>query len=238
MKDINDVTVVVLAGGKGTRLKGLFPDTPKPMIPVAGQPFLHWLTVWIARHGPTDFVYSTGHLASIVEDWALGADLPGIDRQCRLESQPLGTGGGLLNCIDLCQEWVLVTNGDSLVLNGLSELLALREWDTIDGGLIGITVDDASRYGTLSVDRDNLLTGFKEKVPGRGLINSGVYLFRTRLFADFMRGSHSSIEMDIFPALLGRGVRLRVVAMQDAPFIDIGTPETIAQAEQFVGQHF
>ena len=88
------------------------------------------------------------------------------------------------------------------------------------------------------VDSADLLTGFKEKVPGKGLINGGIYLFRRSLLMDFVRGLNLSIEVDIFPELLRRGKKLRVITMVDAPFIDIGTPETIANAEYFVGNNF
>src|SRR4051794_7728791 len=98
---MEDVSVVILAGGKGTRLSGLFPDLPKPLVPVAGRPFLYWLTRWISSHGPQHFVYSTGYMADQIEDWSADGSMPEIDRICRRESEPLGTGGGLLNCLDL-----------------------------------------------------------------------------------------------------------------------------------------
>mgnify|MGYP003347890137 CR=1 FL=1 len=94
---MEDVSVVVLAGGKGTRLRGLFPDVPKPLVPVAGQPFLYWLTNWIAAHGPRHFVFSTGYMAEQIEAWARDGQMPGIERSCCREEVPLGTGGGLLN---------------------------------------------------------------------------------------------------------------------------------------------
>lgn len=238
MNDIDDVTVVVLAGGRGTRLQGLYPNTPKPMIPALGKPFLHWVTVWFARHGTNQFIYSTGYMAESIEAWIAENNQSNFKRQCRREEEPLGTGGALLNCVDLCDKWILVTNGDSLVLQGLSELLALRYNDSVDGGLIGLIVEDASRYGTLVVAQNGQLLGFKEKIAGGGLINGGVYLFRKTLLAGFGKVVPSSIEFDIFPELLRRGANLRVVPVSDAPFIDIGTPETIARAEYFLKKNY
>lgn len=233
---MEDVTVVILAGGKGTRLQGLYPDLPKPLIPVAGRPFLHWLTKWIASHGPRHFVYSTGYLAAKIDDWASDGSMPGIERRCRREDEPLGTGGGLLNCLDICREWVLVANGDGLVMDGIDEILALR-CDRLDGGLLGVEVPDTSRYGTLEITQDCRLTRFAEKIPGRGLINGGLYLFRRDLLKQLARPGHCSIETDIFPQLIQAGAQLKVIARQGAPFIDIGTPETVAQAEEFVTRH-
>ena len=233
---MEDVTVVILAGGRGTRLRGAFPDLPKPLIPVAGRPFLHWLTVWISRHGPRNFVYSTGYMADQVENWSSDGSLPGIERICRREREPLGTGGGLLNCLDLCREWVLVANGDGLVMDGIDEVLALRGPE-LEGGLLGVEVPDTSRYGSLKVAEDARLLGFAEKVPGEGLINGGLYLFRRDLLLKHFQPGYCSIETDIFPQLIDAKARLKVVARRDAPFIDIGTPETVCQAENFVRLH-
>lgn len=233
---MNDVTVVILAGGKGTRLRGLFPDLPKPLVPVAGRPFLYWLTRWISSHGPQHFVYSTGYMADQVEAWSQDGQMPEVERVCRREETPLGTGGGLLHCLDLCREWILVANGDGLVMDGITETLSLRETNA-DGGLLGVEVADASRFGSLNVDESGRLIGFAEKVPGRGLINGGLYLFRKTLLQQRFRHGALSIETDLFPEMIQAGADLRVIAQNDAPFIDIGTPETVSQAEDFVRSH-
>jgi D-glycero-alpha-D-manno-heptose 1-phosphate guanylyltransferase len=233
MSGFDNVSVVVLAGGRGTRLQGLFPGIPKPMIPIAGQPFLFWLTRWIAKHGPSHFVYSTGYLAHAVERWALDGTMPEIHRESCRENAPLGTGGGLINCLDRCRDWIVVANGDSLVMSGIECLLRLKD-RKVDGGLLGVEVHDTSRYGRLRVDENARLTGFDEKVAGSGLINGGVYIFRKELLLEETREGSQSIEYDILPSLLFRNANLSVINAGSAPFIDIGTPETIFQAEQFV----
>lgn len=238
MSGFDDLTVLVLAGGRGTRLQGLHPETPKPMIPIAGQPFLHWLTLWVAGHGPHDFVFSTGHLAASVDDWARRSDRPALSCRCSREFSPLGTGGAVLHALPICREWILVLNGDSLILRGLDELLALRAEPDHDGGLIGLEVEDTARYGSLILKDGGWLAGFHEKIPGRGLINGGVYLLRRDGLRGLGNKGACSIEYDVFPALIAQGARLRVVPVNGAPFIDIGTPESLAQADAFVRQHF
>jgi D-glycero-alpha-D-manno-heptose 1-phosphate guanylyltransferase len=233
----DDVTVVVLAGGRGTRIQSIYPDTPKPMVPVLGKPFLHWLTLYLGEFGPRHFVYSTGYRAEQIEAWCADGTLPEYTRETCREGTPLGTGGGLINCLDLCRDWLLVANGDGLCLAGLDTLLALRGQPGCGGGLLGVAVDDTSRYGSLDFDADNRLQAFREKVPGRGYINSGFYLFRRDILERHRRDGAFSIEQDLFPALLADGVDLRVVPAATAAFIDIGTPETLSQAESFVGSH-
>lgn len=236
MINVDDVTAVILAGGRGTRLRDLYPDTPKPLIPVAGKPFLHWLTIWIHSHGPTSFIYSTCHLAEHIEAWSRDDSLPGVTRMTCREEQPLGTGGALLHCIDQCADWCLVANGDGLVMAGIDALLEAR-LDGVDSALIGIEVEDTSRFGSLDVDASGRLVAFREKVAGSGLINGGLYLFRTALLRDSLPRGPQSLERDIFPNLLSSGANIRVINAGRAPFIDIGTPETIREAEQFVLQH-
>jgi D-glycero-alpha-D-manno-heptose 1-phosphate guanylyltransferase len=230
-----DVTALVLAGGRGTRIQAIHPDIPKPMVPVAGKPFLHWLTLWLARHGLDHFVYSTGFRADAIDAWIHDDEFPALTRIARPEDSPLGTGGGLFNSLDACRDWVLVVNGDGLVMGGISELLALRHLAGIDGALLGVDVEDTSRYGSLEIDAAQRLTGFQEKVPGQGTINGGLYLFRKSFLDAHRVHGPSSIERDLFPSFIRRHADLRVVRTT-APFIDIGTPETLRQAETFIRQ--
>lgn len=233
---MDNLTVVILAGGKGTRLRGLFPDLPKPLVPVMGRPFLHWLTRWIASHGPKHFVYSTGYMAEQIETWSRDGEMPDMERLCCREETPLGTGGGLLNCLDLCRDWVMVANGDGLVMDGIADMLSLTHKHA-DGGILGVEVPDTSRFGSLQVDDDGRLTGFAEKMPGKGLINGGLYLFRKTLLQQLYRPGPVSMETELFPEIIAADANMRVISKNNAPFIDIGTPETVAQAEDFIRTH-
>src|SRR5258708_3504563 len=143
-----EITAVVLAGGRGTRIADLYPDTPKPMVPVCGQPFLHWVTGWLAEQGIADIVYSVGYRGEQIEQWAQDAHRNwDIGLRCVREAEPLGTGGGVVQCLSLCAGHVLVVNGDSLTPIGLSPLIARASH--CDGALLGVKMQDAARYGTL-----------------------------------------------------------------------------------------
>ena len=230
-------TAVILAGGRGTRIADLYPNLPKPLIPAAGRPFLHWVTAWIAAQDITSVVYSTGYLGEQIEDWmACSSDFPALRRSCCREAQPLGTGGAVIACLPQCGPWLLVLNGDSLILTELAQAIANCIASGCDGMLLGTPVDDAARYGALHVDSQGLLAGFHEKQPGNGLINAGVYLLRAALLADLPSGVPMSIEREVLPRMISSGARLQVRSVA-APFLDIGTPETAGKASDFIASN-
>ena len=102
-----------------------------------------------------------------------------------------------------------------------------------DGAVLGLWMDDASRYGSLEITAEGWLAGFREKRPGASWINAGVYLIRDALLAAFPLKRPLSWETDVFPGLLAAGRKLRVVRAK-APFLDIGLPETLAAAGDFI----
>ena len=236
------ITTIVLAGGRGTRIAHLTGERPKPLVEVHGRPFLDWLSLYLMRAGLTDLVYSAGFKAEQVEGWCHGFE-PRRQSKGRLsvklvrEDVPLGTGGGVMACLDECSEWLLALNGDSLALFDLQSLLSLAGQPDIDGAVVGLPIEDASRYGSLDIDRDGYLRGFHEKKAGSGMINAGFYLLRKSLLTPHRRGGQVSMETELLPELLRGGARLKVIDAGAAPFIDIGTPETLRAADVFIARH-
>ena len=234
----NDITAVVLAGGFGTRVKHLLPDIPKPMAEVCGRPFLEWVVWYLARQGVTRVVLSTGHLAEVIERHFAQPLVRGVSIRCVKESSPLGTAGGFLHAArtsgDKPRAW-LVLNGDSLVFAELSGAVGDMT-EKVTGVLVGCEVPDASRYGTLHMDAKRTLIAFEEKRPGSGVINAGIYLLRHEALNEFPDKQPLSFETDVFPALAARRRLLKVHSVR-APFLDIGTPETLGQAEAFIREN-
>jgi D-glycero-alpha-D-manno-heptose 1-phosphate guanylyltransferase len=160
--------------------------------------------------------------------------------ECCRETRALGTGGGFLNVVKknrLSPAAWLVTNGDSLIFAKMKPFLACLEDETVSGVILGLWMSDASRYGSLVYDRDDNLISFAEKKPGGGVINAGVYLIRDNLIAEFPQKTPLSFEKEVFPSLLNNGVKFKVHIV-DAPFLDIGTPSSLAQAEDFIVNNF
>jgi len=233
---IDQVTAVVLAGGFGTRIKHLLRNLPKPMAPVAGRPFIEWVIRYLARQGIRRAILSTGHLADTIASHFVTQPVPGIQVTCAQETTPLGTAGGFLNAARSATErppaW-LVLNGDSLAFLDLAALTSRLSQSQNIAAIAGLEVLDASRYGTLASDSQGQLTAFAEKRPGRGVINAGIYLLRHQALSCFPQKVPLSFETDVFPWFLTRKfpVATHIVS---APFLDIGTPESLPQAGEFV----
>lgn len=156
------------------------------------------------------------------------------------ETEPLGTAGGFLNAArsetnSQPDAW-LVLNGDSLAFAGLSAFSDALECGSWDAAVLGLQISDAGRYGRLEVGGDGALRRFVEKRPGAGLINAGAYLFRNSALKYFPAGPRLSFETEVFPALIAAGCRVLVHPVE-VPFLDIGTPESLAQAEIFILEH-
>ncbi len=229
-------TAIVLAGGLGTRVSHLLGDLPKPMAPVLGRPFIEWVCRYLAKQGIQRILISTGHRGEKIARHFAGIQLAGVRISCHQESGQLGTAGGFLNALSTAGDsphgW-LVCNGDSLVVCSLGPFIAAVAGRLGTAGVLGVSVADASRYGKLEVAADDRLVKFAEKTPGAGIINAGVYLFSGDLPRRFSSRRPLSFETDVFPDLLARGVPISVHAVE-APFLDIGVPDSLAQAADFV----
>lgn len=232
-----DLAAVVLAGGFGTRVRHLLPGIPKPMAPVAGRPFLEWVVRFLARQGVCQVVLSTGYLAEAIARHFDPGPVAGVRVMCVPETEPLGTAGGFLHAArhsGLRPTSWLVINGDSLCLCPVTQLA--RDLHPQSGILVGQTMKDCSRYGTLELSPAGELLAFKEKCPGVGVINTGVYLLSASLLAEFPTTNPLSFEREVFPRLARSGQAIRV-AVVDCPFLDIGTPESLAAADTFIRAH-
>jgi NDP-sugar pyrophosphorylase family protein len=209
------------------------------MAVVAGKPFVEWVVRYLARQGIRQIIFSTGYLADVVESHFRLQPVRGVQTRCAPEPEPLGTAGGFLNAVHLSglepSAW-LVLNGDSLAFADLALAAAPLEHPATAGVLIGCPVPDASRYGTLAIGPASELLGFAEKRPGKGVISAGMYWLRHALLREFPKTLPLSFEKDVFPRLIEHHFPLQVCQVT-APFLDIGTPDTLPQAEAFILQN-
>jgi mannose-1-phosphate guanylyltransferase len=223
---------LVLAGGEGTRLRPLTLTTPKPVLPLAGRPFLTFMLDWLRGHGVTEAILSCGFLSDGVET-VLGDIYNGMRLRYVTEDEPLGTGGPVRLAHDagLLEERLLVLNGDVLTDIDLTAELAAHERTGARVTLALVEVDDTASYGVVPTATDGAVEAFLEKTSGpvpTNRINAGAYVLARDVVEELIpAGGPVSFERDVFPKLVGNGL---YGFAGDGYWIDIGTPERYLEA--------
>jgi mannose-1-phosphate guanylyltransferase len=217
---------LVLAGGEGTRLRPLTHTVPKPVMPLAGRPFLTFMLDWLGEHGVDDVLLSCGFLAHAVED-VLGDQHDGMRLRYVHEDEPLGTAGPVRLAADegLLADRLFILNGDVLTDMDLTAQLAFHEEKNATATLALIAVEDTSSYGVVPTDEDGAVIEFLEKSPGpapTNRINAGAYVIEREVVERIPAGRSVSFEREVFPSLVGEGL---YGFMSEGYWIDIGTPE-------------
>ena len=226
---------IVLAGGFGTRLRGVVDDVPKPLAPVAGRPFLAWLLDRLAASGMRRCILATGYLSELIEE-RIGTYWLGMEIAYSLEPEPLGTGGAIrLAASRLHGDAAHVLNGDTWLEY---EPAALEDAACAAGASMAIAlarVEDVTRYGAVEIDHRRV-TGFREKgEAGPGWINAGCYFLGVDALAGLPARDMFSFEQDVLQPRVHAGAVAAFTAT--AGFIDIGVPEDYARAQlQFAGR--
>ena len=224
------VRAFVLCGGFGTRLRPVLADRPKSMALISGTPFLQLLIERLRCQGVGDVILGTGYMAQKIEGYFGCGNKFGSRIRYSRENEPLGTGGALKLAEPLISDPVLVLNGDSYVEWSLNPILELFRGKDADLVLVLHAVADVTRYGGVTLNKDGRVTEFIEKGTraGPGLINAGVYLLRKQIVCDLPTGTAISLEREVFPRLLDRGVYGLVCT---GLFIDIGIPDDFKRAQ-------
>src|SRR5438270_10395401 len=154
---------LVLAGGEGTRLRPLTSTIPKPVVPLAGRPFISYMIEWLRGHGVDDVILSCGFMADGVRRvLGDGAEL-GIRLRYLEEPMPLGTGGALKFAHELLADRFLMLNGDVLSDIDLSAQLEVHERNGAKATLALAEVEDPSAYGLVRLEPDGAVREFVEK---------------------------------------------------------------------------
>ena len=230
--------LIILAGGKGSRLASVVSDVPKPLAPVLGRPFLDYILNDISQSGLFSSVtLALGHQAEKVIDHYQKNPSP-IPLKFVIEKTPLGTGGGSRFALEHSfsrKQHTFILNGDSLVKIPFQAMLDFHLTQAKLGTLGLVHVSDCNRFGQVSLN-GSFVESFLEKNPTSrpGLINAGVYLFQTEPFLEFASTYQEvcSIESELFPSLVGSQ---SLVGLEiNSTFIDIGLPETYSHAGEFV----
>lgn len=224
------VDAIVLAGGQGTRLKGVLGDVPKTLAPINGVPFLKILLDQLDQaHIFKNVILSLGFQASRILDFVGENSFKTFNLKSVTESKPLGTGGALkLALSQATSNPVMVLNGDTYIETHFDELLKFHFQKKSKLTMTLASVSNASRYGRVKIGKNSEILEFSEKSDDSqaGLINAGVILFDPDLFEDIRKNEFLSFERDIIPKNLSQAFGY----VTHGRFIDIGTPESFNQS--------
>ncbi len=226
------MVAAVLAGGLGMRLRPVIGGTPKALAPVDRTPFIEFLLDQLGEAGVSRIVVCAGHGGAQLRR-ALEGRRAGTPLVVSQEAWPMGTGGALRQAFDhFDSETVLVLNGDSYVDTSLAQFCTWQQSHPFPSALLLTWAENTAESGAVEVDATGriLALGVNRGIPQAGWVDAGVYLLSRAWLEALPHETPLSLERDVFPFWIERGLGGYCVR---APFLDIGTPEGLAQAPSF-----
>ena len=224
--------VLILVGGKGTRLNSVIKDRPKPMADINGRPFLDKLIEYVSSFGQNRFILCAGHMAEYLTNYYQGVNLP-HEIVLSIESSTLGTGGAVKNAEKLIlTDNFLVMNGDSFCPVDLTDFEAFHCRKKAQISMAVVKSEDVRDYGLIGFDESQRIVKFEEKKYNleKGYINAGVYIFSKSILAEIPRNNKCSLEEDFYPSIIGKKFFAYIV---DGDLVDIGTPARYSFAMKY-----
>jgi len=221
------IQLVIIAGGKGTRL-GL-KDIPKPMVTIEGKPLLQYQIELAKRYGIEEIFILSGHLSEVIINYFGNGEKFGVKITHVVEDSPMGTGGAVKQLENIITDRFMVFYGDTIVDINIDEFIKFDRKEDSIASLLVHPNDHPHDSDLLDADDDGRITAFFPKPHAgnrfyKNLVNAALYILSPEIF-DFIPGDRpSDFGKDIFPALLKQGKKLR--AYRTAEYVkDMGTPE-------------
>lgn len=224
------IDVVILCGGLGKRLPQVTKDMPKSMAKIKNKPFLDFLIKQVLSYGFRRFILCTGYKSDLIEDYYRNKNNE-IEMVFSREEQPLGTGGAIKNAQkNIKSDIFLVMNGDSFCNIDLRKFL---HFHVEKKALASIALTSSRKINDVGLVRINDKQGiinFSEKSnkQNNGYVNAGIYFFNKQIFNYPLNKYKFSLEYDLFPNLISKGIYGFVV---NSELVDIGTPERYEKAK-------
>lgn len=228
---------LILAGGKGTRLRPLTVYTPKPIVPVVNRPFLLYQIEVLKKAGIGDITLSLSYQPDKIEHILGNGSEFGVNLRYITEPTPMGTGGAYRFAADGLSETTVVFNGDILTDMDIGTMIDFHREKAAAATIALIPVADPSRYGLAETDASGKMLRFTEKPSVKEIaggtvntINAGIYILEPSILDLIKKDSNRSFEYDVFPDLLKRGIPFFGYGMSSEYWLDIGTPESYLRA--------
>jgi len=221
--------LVIMAGGKGTRLLSYTQNCPKPLVMVAGKPILESIIERAKSEGFSHFVIAIHYLGHMIEDYFGGGDRLGVQIEYLREQSPLGTAGGLSLLSSLPDAPFVVTNGDVLTHIRYGELLDFHVRHNAAATMAVRLHEWQHPFGVVQTQGVDIV-GFEEKPIARSHINAGVYALDPKALTALEVGRHCDMP-SLFERLRTQGMCTVAYPMHE-PWLDIGRPEDLNLASE------
>ncbi len=227
------IKALILAGGKGARLRPLALHTPKPIVPLANIPFLFFQIDHIKRAGITEIILSLSYQPRKIIDIFGDGISYGMTMRYTHEELPRGTAGAFKAAENLIEDTTVVLNGDVLTDTDLRDVIEYHKQKGADATIVMARVMNPAGYGLVEADADGMVVRFTEKpaedeVTG-DTINAGIYILEPSILARIPSEGPQTFERDLFPALLQEGARFYAY-LSRTYWQDIGSPQKYLEA--------
>jgi NDP-sugar pyrophosphorylase family protein len=227
---------ILLAGGKGTRLRPLTIHTPKPIVPIFERPFLHYQLDLLKQVPEIDeVILSLNYQPRRIEEIFGDGSEAGLSIRYVVEPVPLGTAGAVRYAGESLRESIVVFNGDVMTQVDLAAVVALHRARRAKATIVLTPVENPTAYGLVETDAAGNIQRFLEKPEAHQItcdtINAGIYILEPETFERIPKDTPWSIERSFFPSLIERGETF-VGYVYRGYWIDIGTPEKYTQVHR------
>jgi NDP-mannose synthase len=219
---------VILAGGKGTRLKPYTTVFPKPLMPIGEEPILEIVMKQLSSHGFDEVIMAVGHLAELIRVFFGNGDKYGIKISYYREDQPLGTAGPLAQMKNELNDVFLMMNGDVLTSLNFSEIVNFHQEN---GSIATIALSRKSvqiDFGLVELDENSDINGYIEKPKIDYLVSMGVYVFSPKVL-EYIKPNEYLDFPDLIKILIKNGEKVKGY-LYDGYWLDMGRPEDYERA--------
>ncbi len=228
---------IILAGGKGTRLRDVAPGIPKPMVLIDGKPFLQYLLDYLNDFHVSDVVLAVGYKYKVIRDF-FGGGYKDVAIEYSIEEKPLGTGGAIKEALNFVSEdHVFIFNGDTFFPVNLAKMFREHKDKNAAFTIALKKMINFRRYGSVLVQNGKITKFNEKKFRESGFINGGVYLIKRTVQSYFPPQESFSFEKDVMEKKTA-DLEIRPY-IEDVYFIDIGIPEDYRKAQKdFIGRFY
>ena len=234
---MNNIDVLILAGGLGTRLQSVVSDRPKAMAEINGRPFLDILIDYLSSFGIRRFILCIGHMAEYFSEYQCKNNY-NAEIILSIEKKPLGTGGAVKYAEKIIRsDPFIVVNGDSFCRLDVSDLFSFHKRSHALVSMAVTKRKNAKDYGLISLDKAQRILSFQEKKKcfEQSYVNAGVYVFNKSLLDLIPLSINYSLENELFPSLFSNEFYGYIC---DCKLMDIGTPDRYKYAQKYFAKNY